>query len=189
MSHENLDPTSLLDNYWRPLQFYAFKLLDDMDLAKDAVAEVFIRMHKNGTPLADVGNIEQYLFKAVKNSCYNVLRKKKIPNSQADAAALEELSVVQERWALEHEHNVVRAEMREQLWELIQALPKMEQEIVCLRFFHNRKIREIADKMGLSEYQVRTYGQRAVDIMKINALKADSWQGLLLVILLRELLK
>ena len=37
MSHENLDPRSLLDEHWERLQFYAFTLLDDMDLASDAV--------------------------------------------------------------------------------------------------------------------------------------------------------
>jgi RNA polymerase sigma-70 factor (ECF subfamily) len=189
MSHENLEPSSLLDSYWRRLQFFAFTLLNDMDLAKDAVADVFIRMHKQETPLQDVGNIQQYLYKAVRNSCYNILRKKLVTVSQADPAALEDLSAVQDRWASEHEHNVIRAEMREQLWGLIKALPAMQQEIICRRYFNNEKILEIAEKMGLSEYQVRTYGEKAIKQMQISALKADSWQGLLLVILLRELLK
>ena len=75
------------------------------------------------------------------------------------------------------------------LARLIKTLPAREQEIICRRYFNNEKILEIADKMGLSEYQVRTYGEKAINQMKINALKADSWQGLLLVILLRDLMR
>jgi len=189
MSHENLDPRSLLDEHWERLQFFAFTLLDDEDLASDAVADVFIRILKNENSLAGVKNIQHYLYGAVRNSCYNVLRKKLIPASLADPTAMEELTSVEEKWAAEHEHNVVRAEMRDMLARLIKTLPAREQEIICRRYFNNEKILEIADKMGLSEYQVRTYGEKAINQMKINALKADSWQGLLLVILLRDLMR
>ena len=189
MSHENLDPRSLLDEHWERLQFFAFTLLDDMDLASDAVADVFIRILKNENSLAGVRNIQQYLYGAVRNSCYNVLRKKLVPASSADPTALEELSAVEEKWAAEHEQHVIRAEMREMLATLIKTLPAQQQEIICRRYFNNDKILEIAEKMGLSEYQVRTYGEKAINQMKINALRADSWQGLLLVILLRDLMR
>jgi len=35
MSHENFDPRSLLDEHWERLQFFAFTLLDDMDLERE----------------------------------------------------------------------------------------------------------------------------------------------------------
>jgi RNA polymerase sigma-70 factor (ECF subfamily) len=189
MSKENLDPRSLLDEHWERLQFYAFTLLDDMDLASDAVADVFIRILKNENSLAEVKNIRQYLYTSVKHSCYNVLRKKMVPASLADPTALGELTAVEEKWAAEHEHNVVRAEMREMLATLIRSLPAQQQEIIVRRYLYNEKILEIAAKMGLSEYQVRTYGEKAINQMKINALKADSWQGMLLVLLIRNLLQ
>ncbi|HVU56071.1 MAG TPA: sigma-70 family RNA polymerase sigma factor [Puia sp.] len=187
MSHESLDPGSLLDSYWRRLQFFAFTLLDDMDLAKDAVADVFIRLHKNKELLAGAEDVQRYLYGSVRNACYNVLRKKLIPVVQADPTALEDLSAVQEKWASEHQHNVIRAEMREQLVDLIMALPAQQQEIITRRYLKNEKILDIADKMGLSEYQVRTYGEKAINQMKINALKVDNLQGLLLLILLGDL--
>ena len=189
MSHENLDPRSLLDEHWERLQFYAFTLLDDEDLASDAVADVFIRLLKNENSLAEVRNIQQYLYTSVKHSCFNVLRKKMIPASLADPTAMEELTAVEEKWAAEHEQNVIRAEMRDMLATLIKALPAVQQEIISRRYLRNEKIQEIAEKMGLSEYQVRTYGEKAINQMKINALKADSWQGLLLVVLLRALMQ
>src|SRR5438445_495794 len=117
MRHENLDPRSLLDEHWGRLQFFAFTLLDDMDLASDAVADVFIRLHKNEKLLTEARNVQQYLYGAVRNSCYNVLRKKMIPASLEDPTALEELSLVQDKWAADHQQNVIRAEMREQLVE------------------------------------------------------------------------
>jgi len=189
MSHENLDPRSLLDEHWERLQFYAFTLLDDMDLASDAVADVFIRILKNENSLGGVRNIQHYLYGAVKNSCLNVLRKKMVPASSADPTTLEELTAVEEKWAAEHEHNVIRAEMREMLATLIRSLPAQQQEIIVRRYLYNEKILEIAAKMGLSEYQVRTYAEKAINQMKINALRADSWQGLLLVVLLRDLMR
>ena len=64
---------------------------------------------------------------------------------------------------------------------------EVEREIISRRYFREEKIAEIAAAMGLSEYQVRTYGENAINQMRIKALDADKLQGLLLVMLVQFL--
>jgi RNA polymerase sigma factor (sigma-70 family) len=75
------------------------------------------------------------------------------------------------------------------LSQLIDALPDQQREIISRRYFNEEKIADIAAGMGLSEYQVRTYGADAINKLKINALKVGKLQGLLLVALLEALLR
>jgi RNA polymerase sigma-70 factor (ECF subfamily) len=189
MSHENLDPREVLDENWERLVFFAYTLLGDKDLASDAVADVFIRLLKHEESLVGVKNVRSYLNAAVRNSCSNVLRKKMISASSVDPVEFGELTAVEEKWAAEFQYNIIRAEMRETLAMLIRSLPEQQQEIICRRYLNNEKILEIAEKMGLSEYQVRTYAEKAINYLRISALNADNWRGLILVILLRDLMR
>ncbi len=189
MNQQPLDLGTLLDNYRNPLCFFAFKMLKDKDQAQEAVADVYIRVLNKDAPFEGITDIRAYLYKAVRNACLNVQRRKLVPASLTDPLLMEDLYAVQEASEMAYAHDIIHTEMISLLSQLIDALPDQQREIISRRYFNEEKIADIAAGMGLSEYQVRTYGADAINKLKINALKAGKLQRLLLVALLQALLR
>ena len=56
---------------------FAFSILKDSNDAQDAVQEVVLKLWKNKRLLDNAKNLESYCLNAVKNHCFDVLRKQK----------------------------------------------------------------------------------------------------------------
>lgn len=57
---------------------YAFSFLKDKFLAEDVASEVMWKMWHLGEDLMRISNVEQYIFKSVKNKCLNMLRVRQL---------------------------------------------------------------------------------------------------------------
>ena len=71
---------SLFDIFYGKLVEIAKFFVEDQFAAQDIVSEVFIKLWKNRSNLADVKNVSSYLFVAVKRQAFNTLRDSKKRN-------------------------------------------------------------------------------------------------------------
>ena len=53
-------------------------------------------------------------------------------------------------------------ETRDELHDLLGALPESDRNILLLRYIEGRSIREISDALGLNYERVKKHGQRAL---------------------------
>jgi RNA polymerase sigma-70 factor (ECF subfamily) len=128
----------LYDEHGMSLYRYAVMLLADASAAEDAVHQVFTSLLSGGA--AHV--IEQdlhYLRRAVRNTCYSMLRKRVVRSEMTAEPFLETIAAgrapVDERLALERG---------------LRSLPPEQREVVHLHLFEGLTFQEVADGSGES---------------------------------------
>ncbi|MFS4456137.1 RNA polymerase sigma-70 factor [Maribacter sp. 2304DJ31-5] len=67
----------IYNRYWKRLFQIAFSILQNEELAKDAIQDVFVKIWTKRHDL-DIKHLEAYLYRAAKLKCFEILRRSKI---------------------------------------------------------------------------------------------------------------
>jgi RNA polymerase sigma-70 factor (ECF subfamily) len=140
---EERSPEELYKAHCEPLFRYALALTCSRDDAEDAVQTVFVRVFRQGHRLARVKNVKAYLFSAVRNAAFNILRSKR--RQEAVQASLCAAFEVDLHAANEKDRFEARI-----LCEALDELPLDQREVLILKILDEMTLREIADTVGAS---------------------------------------
>ncbi|NOT76192.1 MAG: RNA polymerase sigma-70 factor [Cyclobacteriaceae bacterium] len=142
------------------LNRYAFTLVKDRDLARDAVQTVFIKWWEAKTDLSKENEAKRYLFTAVYRTSLNIIRNEKV--KQQHIAAF-----VQERDSETKFHDTTEFEELDLKIKLtIESLPEQCRIIFCKSRFEDKKYGEIATDMNLSIKTVEAQMGKALKILR-----------------------
>ncbi len=135
---------SALERYERPLLQYAMSIVQDIDRARDIVQETFMRLH-NQEQEAIEGHLSQWLFTVCRNCALKSLKKEDryiyVEAQEFESKRCENLTPAME---------LERKERTTRVMQLVEELPRNQQEVVRLRFMHHHSYQEISDITGLS---------------------------------------
>ena len=67
---------TLFKRFYKPLRTYAFRFVNDTDLAEDIVQDTFFELWQRRDSIEFEGAVKSYLFKSVYNRSINVMHKK-----------------------------------------------------------------------------------------------------------------
>ncbi len=132
----------LFDAYYSALCLFANKYLQDMDLARSLVQQVFIDLWTKRERITVSTSVKSYLYTTVKNRCIDVLRKTKATSEISES--VENLNQTPFRDLVEE------AELNDRINASINQLPEKCREIFLLCRFEGLKYSEIAEKLGIS---------------------------------------
>ncbi len=132
----------------KPLLAYALQFFPLEEEAKDIVQEVFMNLWENHLFLK-VRNeaLKTYLFRAVRNTCLNRLKKKDIVCDRLDDIR-EDIE--------ETETRILNEDLINEIKKEIAAMPDQTREIITGIYFLNLKYQEVADRLGISLNTVKT---------------------------------
>jgi RNA polymerase sigma-70 factor (ECF subfamily) len=134
------------------LLLYSIKWVNDEDVAKDIVQNVFIKLLDSKV---EILNYKPYLYKSVRNACLNHL--KRIDSKSLSLDEVDNYSISYFKDPIEE------AEFSAYIFSIISKLPPATQRIFKLNRFEGFSNQEIADKLNISK--------RTVEIQISNALK------------------
>jgi len=135
------------DNY-RLMYRLAFSILEDPDLAKDAVQQVFARVWQNKPDLS-LENIKGYLLAATKNRCVNMIRDK-ARRKNHDKHICESLYD-----NLDKSH---KDELMVELYKAISSeLTEQDQRVIFLHYDMDLTYKETANALGISPSAVNKH--------------------------------
>ncbi|MBD8488109.1 RNA polymerase sigma-70 factor [Echinicola sp. CAU 1574] len=147
--------------YHRKLVYFAFQYLKDQDLSEDVVQEVFIKLSQNDLLLRqDRLAIQHYLYKAVKNKCFNLIRDQKVHDrvkEQLTESEWDDQTII---------HKIIQSEVIAELYAAISSLPEKCQEISRMGYLHGKTNQEIAQELGVSVNTVKTQKQRGLKLLR-----------------------
>lgn len=132
--------------YHTGLYRFALSILKDPHTAEDALQEAFVRLLQQNR-LPDTEKAQAWLYRVVRNICYDILRKQKRETPESPTAAVPS----QENW---------------EFIELITSLPQKEQEILALRFIGGFSHKEIAGIVGLTVHGTKKRYERAIQALR-----------------------
>lgn len=82
--YSNLESVEqLFRQYYKVLRVYAFRFVNDWDVAEDIVQDVFVALWNKRTDIEFDGAVKAYLFKAVYNKSLNFLTSKKYTEEES----------------------------------------------------------------------------------------------------------
>lgn len=136
----------MFKEYYNPLCNFATSLVRDRKLAQDVVQDVFTHLWEKKDNLKIVNSDKSYLFKAVKNRSFELLKKAKMNANVADNYSSTE--VMYSDSAIEEQaRNYL---LKEKLYTSIRQLPTKCQEIFVLSKMNGLTYTEIAEELNIS---------------------------------------
>ena len=139
---------SLVRRYERPLCSYAYNLLRNLEWARDAVQDTFLRLCGQ-KPEKLKGREAPWLFRVCRNRSFDILRKEKRMEpmdepTEDSAASTDPLP----------DQQAATSDLAGLLPRFLSKLPKKQQEVIRLKFQQQMSYREIAKCTALSESNV-----------------------------------
>lgn len=137
---------TLFEVLWEPMYSYACSILMNDSLAQDIVQEIWIDYWQKRQDL-DVKFLKSYLYKSIRNRCYNHLRDQKFNKIQLEVA--NSVSIDSE---VDQSYDVI--ELATKINSVVSNLPKRCQLIFRLSRVNNINNKEIANKLDISQRSV-----------------------------------
>ena len=149
--------------YFQPMFQYGIKFNDDPEFIKDCIQDVFLNLIKAGENLGPTDNIKYYLFKAVKNSVYKeLLKRKKSGPEEFNVLKFDAPFALEEE--IEEQDNASNKDLA-----LLGALKKLsgrQREIIYLRYECGLEYDQICEIMQLKNDSARKLVFRAIQALK-----------------------
>lgn len=151
----------LFKTHFKPLSYFAFKYVNDLDSAKEIVHNVFLKIWESRDNFDWAKPAKSYLFTSVYNRSLNFIRDRKKNLSYENSGALENLSADPS-----YSTNIEVSELEDKIKSAINRLPVKCRQIFHLSRFENKKYSEIAETLGISVKTVETQMSKALLILR-----------------------
>ena len=156
----------LYEKYYSKIFGYILKRTADVEIAEDITSETFLKaLNKLWTFKWRGISFSSWLYRIASNETANFFRKKKRiiflekpPEPIADSNPLEEVMKAQEEMKKHGDFLI--------LHEKISQLPLKYQEVIYLKFFEKKKIKEICEILGKKEGTVKSLLHRAIEKLR-----------------------
>ena len=167
---QNGDPeafeTLVRKHYQNIYQFCVRRCNGDTALAADLTQDTFLKLIEHIQQYRLTGKFMNFLLTIAVNTCNNHFKKK-----SPDMVDMDTLSAVPSNLNISEE--VLRQEDAKIIQQAIDRLPDMQKEVVILRFYHDRKLKEIAAITGVSLPTAKSRLKQGLDKLKRYLDKED----------------
>lgn len=152
----------LFREHFLHLANFARQYVGDEDSAKEITQKVFISLWENRDKIDTQKSIASYLFTSVKNRCLNHLRDhKKYRSSILDLEGHDfDLSV-------EPDHGEL-AELEHKIGIALDSLPEKCRTVFEMSRFHDKKYKEIAEALEISQKTVEAHMSKAIKALRVH---------------------
>lgn len=150
--------------YFKSLYEYGMRRLEDEELVKDCLQDLFTKLWTNRKNLKPTTNIKYYLYASLKNSLINA--QVKLSKNPAKAGADFESFKLDFENIPEPELNEQKTEQAQKLLKALNELTGRQKEVIYLRYFEDMDYNQIAQLLDISVKGVYKLNYRALDVLK-----------------------
>jgi RNA polymerase sigma-70 factor (ECF subfamily) len=152
----------LYDRYFPMLYLTILKYVERREIAEDIVTNAFIKLYDRRAAFRDADHVYPFLYVAARNEAvdqYRDLRRQR-------AARNEQAQLVDREY-----HDPLEAELEREQWmvkivQAIELLSPARRMIFRMHYFEELSIREIANRLDLTETTVRNQHNRALIFLR-----------------------
>ena len=155
---------SLFKSHFEDLVGFVCSYVNDEEVAKDVVHDVFLVVLKNQKKLDTSYSLKSYLFTLSKNYALNYLKHLRV-------VAMNEREVVEALQNADEELDDYEQRMA-RLNEKLDELPEKQREVLMKCFVGGQTYKDVADGMGISVNSVKTHISRGLKFLR-NELKEE----------------
>lgn len=146
------------NTYYPALLYYAYRMLNDKDEAKDQVDIAYIKIWERRESFNYHKVIKSWLYTTVRNQCLNLLQ-----NDLRKKDFLKNIEIDNEQ---DHVHNMILAERANEVATYLDCLPKACREIITMYYYEGKNTSEIASELDLSPSTVKNQKVRGLELIR-----------------------
>jgi RNA polymerase sigma factor (sigma-70 family) len=165
----------LYDECFAQLTFFADRILNDEEKAKEIAIDSFLKIKKSNKGFNSLQDIRSYLYVTVRNHCYDVLRMRNRRGVQVDLELNPDLPISKDEIAL---NILIRTEIIAKIHAEIEKLPENRKKVIQLYYLEGFKIEEIASTLGVSPEVIRS--RKSKGLAQLRHILSDQELTLLL---------
>lgn len=150
----------LFKTQFKHLFNFALQYIADEEIAKDITQSVFVKLWEQRNNIDSHKSVQSYLFTSVRNTCINHIRDNKKFRSNILDVELAEMDFG------ELSDTYTYSELEKKISEILAALPEKSRQIFELSRFENKKYREIALELDISEKTVEAHVSKVLKILR-----------------------
>jgi RNA polymerase sigma-70 factor (ECF subfamily) len=144
---------------FKGLYNYSLKLLQDTDLANDAVQELFVRLWTKRATIGPLQKVKPYFFTALRRQILNQLRNLQLRELKISRIPRPDIDFSPEEIVVKNEEY---RSLQRKISELLNELPKRQKEVIYLHYFEEMDYAQIAAIMGINYQSVLNLTQKAL---------------------------
>lgn len=157
----------LVGKYSNLVGSIAYNIVGDVHIASDITQETFLKVYRNLGALEDARKFKGWLCSIVRSTCVDWMRKEKVRPTSLDRLSEDGMDPEGKvEGGLIRETTTEAEELREKILHVINALPRIYQEIVLLRHLRKMSYREISDFLNLPMATIESRLYRARLMLK-----------------------
>ena len=152
---------SVFYEYYPVLTFFANKYVNDLEVSKEIVQDLFVKLYEKRFSIIIETSFKSYLYRAVYNSCINYINQtaaREHHHQQIKYLGDEREEILDE--------TIHSTELEHLLYREIEKLPSQCKKIFKLNRFDGKTNTEIADELKLSKRTVETQISKALRILR-----------------------
>jgi RNA polymerase sigma-70 factor (ECF subfamily) len=159
---------SLYDTFYTCLLLYANSIINDIELSKDILQDIFLKLWEKRKEFTIKYSLKSYLYTAVRNSCMDHLKHRKVEKKYVDHSLVElkdkELAFFSELFIHPEEDDFEK--YLNEINAVIEKLPEQCRKIFKLSRFEGMKNNEVARHLNLSVRTIDTQLYRALKTLQ-----------------------
>ena len=153
---------AIFKEYYRPLSLFANRYLQDVELSKDLVQEMFFYLFEKKETLNIHTSLKSFLYQSVKNRCLNQLKSSKTH------AAHHNVILNSQSINLVEDDEVEMAELEDRIATIVAAMPPQTKRVFEMSRFDGIDNQTIADELNISKRTVETHISSALKRLREN---------------------
>lgn len=155
----------LYELYAEDLFLYGLTIVNNEELVKDLIQELFIEIWDNRTKLSYVDYPKTYLLKAI---YYKILRSSKKKSQPIDDQMIQRTEPsIEVAWILKE----IQHEQIENLKSQLQLLPERQRQVLQLKYFQNLSSQQIGEILSINTQSVSNLIYRGISTLRKKILK------------------
>lgn len=159
----------LVKKYYKNIFSYIYRKIGDYHISYDLTQEVFIKMMKAIDRYEGRGKFRNWLLKIAVNHCNDYYKSKSFKNKSREIQLEDRISENNDKvWDLlkkKIERNLVK--------KAILSLPDYQRDVMILRYYHDMKIKDIADVTDSKEATVKSRLRQGTSKLKESLLGGE----------------
>lgn len=139
---------------------YGHKIVNDREMIKDTIQELFIKLYHNRKNLNETEHVKFYLFKALRNRLISKLTLRTNLSLDADKELLFQIEItLQEE---EEPDEMFSENQKEELSRAMKTLTSRQREAVYLRYIQEISLEDIAQMLDMNYQSARNLIHRSI---------------------------
>ncbi|MEM0577165.1 RNA polymerase sigma factor [Flavobacterium polysaccharolyticum] len=152
--------TELYNTYKNNIYATALKITKSKDLSEEVVQDVFLKIWQNHKKLADIENIENYLFIISRNHIFDMLKKIARENNITAGVEYKNTFANDTDTAIkDNQYNTI-------LNQIIEQLPPQQQKIYKMAKWEGLSHQQIGEDLGISPETVKKHMAQALKFVR-----------------------